>query len=199
MHEEARPEGKLRRLEDWLTNVFWYHYRWYYIAAVFVATLVIVSAVSFIAHVDYDWTVVYAHAGQADPAGAAALKERFTQAGVEVNGDRKLRVKVLELFEGESPDRHGLYGLLDDADAFLYALDGPTAALYRDLGYFTEATEADGLLLAVNDAPVKPYTLAQFAEYNYTQDQIDEANAYRQEEHDKLAALARQVLENLAA
>ena len=36
----------MEKVEDWLTNTFWFHYKWYYIVGVFVLSLLIMAAVS---------------------------------------------------------------------------------------------------------------------------------------------------------
>ena len=57
----------------------------------------------------------------------------------------------------------------------LGAGDGETLALYQSLGWFQDAVDlGEDRWAAVNDAPVEPFTLAEYAEYGYTQEQIDE-------------------------
>ena len=47
MHENTAYESRWGKLNHWLENVFWYHYKWYYFAAVFALVLLTVSVVSF--------------------------------------------------------------------------------------------------------------------------------------------------------
>ncbi len=64
MYEENEKQSRFAALEAWLNNIFWYHYKWYFIIGVFIVSLLIMSAVSFIKNVDYDWIVIYSHSGE---------------------------------------------------------------------------------------------------------------------------------------
>ncbi len=198
MHETTVPEGRWERLNYWLENVFWYHYKWYYFAGVFVAVLLITSLVSWIGKVDYDWTVQYVHAGAADEAASAELQRRFQTAATDESGNGKVQVQINEFAETTDPGRMDLLGLLRDGDRILYVLDETTLAACRELGYFETVTPlGNGLYAAVWDTPITPYTMADFEGYGYTQDQIDESNAYREGKHLELVEAARVILDNL--
>ena len=96
------------------------------------------------------------------------------------------------------PGRKDLLGLLRESEDILFVLDGETLALYQSLGYFGDAVPLmDGLWAATNDAPVKPFTLEEFAEYGYTQEQIDESNAYMADQHAKKLEEAAGILRSL--
>ena len=197
MYETNGASGRMEQLEHWLNNVFWYHYKWYFLAAVFALTLLVMSIVSFASRVDYDWTVVYAHRGPSDPAGAAAIEALMEKTAPDTTDNGKVQVQVLELCDDvEGPGREDLYGPLLDSDTLLYVLDDGVLKQYQSLGYFQETAPCGepGLMAAVNDVPVTPYVMEDFAGYEYTQEQIDDANVYRQEQHELLAEEARAIL-----
>ncbi len=201
MYEDHGGSGKWEQREHWLNNVFWYHYKWYFIAVVFAVALLVMSIVSFASRVDYDWTVVYAHRGEADPAGVEAIEELLEKKVTDTTDNGKVQVRVLELCDIHGPGREDLYGPLTDPEILLYVLDDAMLQQYQALGYFAEAAPcgALGLTAALNDIPVEPYRLEDFAGYEYTQEQIDESNAYRQEQHERLAEEAGVILEKLSA
>ena len=198
MHEQDPAPSRWERWTHWLENVFWYHYKWYYFVGVFFAILLISSVVSFVSRVNWDWTVPYVHVGAADRASVSAVKKALTAVGTDVSGNGKVQIKVEEYPDTRDPGRKDLLGLLRDSDNVLYVLDEETLRLYRSLGYFEEAVPiGQGLWAAVHDAPVKPFTLAEYAEYGYTQEQIDDSNRYMAEKHARLVADAEDILKQL--
>ncbi len=198
VHEQEPVAGRRENFIHWLENVFWYHYKWYYFVGVFAAILLISSVVSFVTKVKWDWTVSYVHTGAADRAAAAALKKTLTGLGTDVSGNGKVQILVEEYPDTGDPGRKDLLGLLRDSDRILFVLDGETLALYQTLGYFGDAVPlSEGLWAASNDAPVKPFTLEEFAEYGYTQAQIDESNEYMASEHSRRVQEAAGILQGL--
>ncbi len=199
MHEEERKPGRLAALEDWLTNMFWYHYKWYYLVGVFIAALIVMSAVSFIRNVDYDWTVIYAHEGSADAAKSALIREAFDLSGTDATGNGRVQTAVKEALIDRKTGYYGPSGELMRSENVLFVMDEAALKLYRSLGYFDDAVylSGPGLWAGINDRPVEPYGLEDFAGYDYSQEDIDDANRYRREEHDRLVAEARFILERM--
>ena len=198
MQEQDPAESRWAKRAHWLENVFWYHYKWYYFVGIFAAVLLIASVLSFTTRVTYDWTVPYVHTGEADSAGVSAVKKALTGLATDTSGNGRVQIKVEEYADTEDPGRKDLLGLLRDSNDILYVLDEETLTLYRSLGWFQEAAPlGDGRWLAVNDAPVTPFTLAEYAEYGYTQAQIDESNEYMAAEHAKLVAEAEGIVRSL--
>ena len=198
MHEQAPRAKGWEEWSHWLENVFWYHYKWYYFVGVFAAILLISSVVSFVSRVDYDWTVPYVHAGGADKASAAAVKKALLAVGSDVSGNGKVQIQVEEYPDTGDPGRKDMLGLVRESENILFVMDGDTLALYQSLGYFDDAVPLmDGLWAATNDAPVKPFTLEEFAEYGYTQEQIDESNEYMAQQHTRMLEEAAGILRSL--
>ena len=198
MHEETGPEAGFGARLHWLENVFWYHYKWYYLVGVFAAVLIIASVIAFVSKVEWDWTVQYVHTGAADPAKVAALKKAFNAAATDESGNGKVQVKVVEHPGTGDPGRRDLLGLLLSSDNILYVLDGETLEEYRALGYFGDAVPLEGgLWAATHDAPVALFTLEEYASYGYSQEQIDESNEWMAGEHRRLLDAAGEILQKV--
>ena len=198
VHEQEPARSRWETIGHWLENVFWYHYKWYYFVGVFAAVLLVSSIVSFVTRVNYDWTVPYVHVGAADKASAAAVKKTLTAVGTDLSGNGKVQIKVTEYPDTGDPGRKDLLGLLRDSEAILFVLDGETLALYQSLGYFDDAVPfSEGLWAATHDAPVTPFTLAEYAEYGYTQEQIDDSNEYMAAQHAGKLEAAKGILQSL--
>jgi hypothetical protein len=196
MHESTGKQGRFAEFENWMSNVFWYHYKWDFIAGVFAAALLIMSAISFIKAPDYDWTVIYTTSSGSEPSKTTAIRKTFEAACTDVTKNGRVQVEVREAsFDGDK-GYCGLYGELAEPDSILYVMDEPVFKLFRSLGYFKDAAYISslGLWAAVNDTPVKPYTLEDFSGYDYTQEELDEANRYRREKHDELVSQARAII-----
>ena len=198
MRENTAPESRFAGVLHWLENVFWYHYKWYYFAGVFVAVILIAGLITFLGRKDYDWRVQFVHTGEADPAAVARLTETFTAAATDESGNGKVQVLVLETAETADPGRRDILGLLREPENMVYVLDGETLALWQGLGYFAGAVPLSGdLWAATHDAPVIPYTLEEYAPYGYDQAGIDEANLRQETEHARLLTVSEEILQSL--
>jgi hypothetical protein len=199
MYEDERKQNRFTRLEDWLTNMFWYHYKWYFIIGVFALSLLIMSVVSFVKNVDYDWTVIYAHIGAGGSDKTAEIKDSFETNGSDITGNGKIQIAVTEALFDKQKGYYSLSGELTNSDNIIFVMDDAVIKLYQSLGYFKDAVYIDDLELwaGINDVPVKPYKLEDFAGYDYTQEDIDDSNSYRQGEHDKLITAAEMIIEKI--
>ena len=199
MQEQNFPDTRRARFSHWLENVFWYHYKWYYFAAVFAAVLIVVSVIAAATRVDYDWTVQYVHRGSADPASVAAVQEKILRAGSDRSGNGRVQICVEEHFDSAAPGREELFGLLRDSDNVLFVLDEATRARFQALGYFPEGVAlGDGLWAFVTDTPITPYAWEEYEAYGYSEDNWRDANAYLEEQHALTVAAARELLERMA-
>ena len=198
MEENTAPEGRWAEKLHWLENVFWYHYRWYYFAAVFLAVFIIASLVSLLTRVNWDWTVRYVHTGASDPGAVSTLKKQFTAVCTDESGNGRVQVRVLESCDAGDPGRRDVLGLLLDSENVIYVLDGETFALYDSLGWFPVSVPLEGgLVAAVHSAEVTPFTIEEYGGYGYTQEQIDESNAWMAEQHERLVQTAEGIIKKL--
>ncbi len=201
VNEHVAEMSTMEKVEDWMTNTFWFHYKWYFIIGVFVLALLIMAAVGLASSVTYDWTVVYAHNGPVDAEGAAQIQEIMRDVLPETGKNRRVDVKVIELNrEGgmmEEYGEHRMYSHLDDSNTLLYVLDEENYQRFATLGYFEASVSMsamDGLYCAVNDAPVQKLdpTDPQYADFS--QEFLDDVYLEYVEEHEGFLASAREVL-----
>lgn len=199
MHEEAQPERKIDRFAHWLDNTFWFHYKWYYFFGVFVAVLLIASVISFVTKVTPDWTVTYVHTGSADP-DPSALKALFSRSVTDESGNGKIQLDFQEYSGSGELGRMDILGLARDSAHILYVLDTPVKQLAEQLGWLLPGDSVSigsGFWAAVLDAKPVAYTLAEYEQYGYDQESIDEANEYQLEKHADQVALAREILSRM--
>lgn len=203
-HAEAEP-GKMEKIENWLTNTFWFHYKWYFVIGVFLLSLLIMAAVGLASAVSYDWTVVYAHNGAADSAQVEEIRELMESLLPETGKNRRVDVDVVELnrdggvMEGYGENR--LYNYLNDQNTMIYFLDEENYHLFSELGYFEDAVAVSampGLYCTTNDSPVKPLD-ANSSEYaDYSQEFLDDVYLEYVAEHEELLSKAREALSKIS-
>ena len=198
-----KENSKLHRFENWLSNTFWYHYKWYYMAALFAVSLILCIAISTLTRVHSDWTVVYAHSGTANPKAVAALDELLAQRLPDTTGNGKLDLTFSEiaLADGQSDlrDERGLYYAANDEDIYLILLDEETYALYHsELGFFEEAVyDAQlGLYILLNDYPPKLHTNAEEDYAKFTEEELREVNDEITNQHNARVEEIRALLAN---
>lgn len=193
--------SKMEILEDWLTNTFWFHYKWYFIVGVFVLALLIMSAVGLASAVNYDWTVVYAHEGPADSARAEAIQELMEELLPETGKNRRVDVEVIELANDggvmASYGENRLYSHINDSDIMLLVLDEENYTDFAKLGFFDEAAamkDMPGLYCVVNDSPVERLSCEDPQYADYSQEFLDEVYLEMVAEHEGYMAAVRDVL-----
>ena len=196
--------GRMEKIENWLTNTFWFHYKWYFIIGVFLLSLLIMAAVGLVTSVSYDWTVVYAHNGAADSARAEEIRELMESLLPETGKNRRVDVEVVELSrDGGVMENYGenlLYSHLNDQNTMIYILDEKNYHIFSELGYFADAVAISampGLYCTTNDSPVKPLD-AESPEYaDYSQEFLDDVYLEYVAEHEELLAKAREALSHI--
>lgn len=195
------PAGPLERLEDWLTNHFWFYYRWYFLAAVFAVTILALTLIGMARNVASDWTVVYAHCGATDAARVEEMRELLEGVLPETGENRRVDVDVIDLPRPEDEaNKYGerrIYGLLNDQDRIIFVLDEAHYQQYSALGYFEEAapiTSMPGLYYAINDAPVKTLSAKDEKYAEYSQEFLDEVYLEFVAEHERFLSQAREAL-----
>ena len=192
----------MEKVEDWLTNTFWFHYKWYYIVGVFVLSLLIMAAVGLASAVTYDWTVVYAHDGTADGAVVEKIQEMMEDMLPETGKNRRVDVKVVELTDSEDGvmETYGeqrLYSHLNDQNVMIFVMDKENLDTFAALGYFEDAVamkELPGLYCATNDAPVERLSCEDPRYSDYSQEFLDEVYLEYVDEHNQFMASAKDVI-----
>ena len=198
MDDDTRKRSiKELGFDNWLTNVFWPYYKWYFFLGLMIFTVLVLSVVSLATRERADLVLTYVYSGTPDEAQMERAKELFAAKAKTENGRGTVRVKVEAFPLVNEQGERLLYGELEDADRIIYILDDASVSFYQTLGYFgmtkglLPGTE---LFAAVRDTPVIPYRLEDYADQGYTQEQIDESNAYRVEEHRKQVQAADELV-----
>ncbi len=204
VNEEQSFASSFERFEHWLTNSFWFHYKWYFILAVFGLTLLILALVGAASHVEYDWKVVYAHYGQEQPDTCRELQSLLQKELPETGKNRRVDVEILDLAYGEGdPAEDGeyrLFGYMRDQDCQIFLMDEAFYTAFSALGYFKDGrvlAAYPGLYAATNDAPVKVLRADDPNYSDYSQEFLDEVNVEFAQEHEELMAAARSALDKL--
>ena len=202
---DAKPGRSSAGFESWLTNTFWFHYKWYFIAAVFGISILIMILVGLATRSSYDWTVVYAHYGAEDGESCDRLAALLEDALPETGKNRSIDVKVIDLACGEDAmSAYGerlLYSYLHDQNSMVFILDDGFRKCFSSLGYFPDAAELSampGFYSATNDSPVLPLSAEDEQYSDYSQDFLDDVYDEYVAEHAGLLAKARSVLKELS-
>ena len=194
--------SKMEKLEDWLTNNFWFHYKWYFIVGVFALSLLIMAAVGVASKVNYDWTVVYVHDDIANEENVKVIEKMMEDLLPETGENRRVDVKVVEMAdtsEGRMAayGEQRLYSHLNDQNVMLFVMDKVHYDTFAALGYFEDAVEMKelpGLYCATNDSPVERLSCEDPRYCDYPQDFLDEVYLEYVEEHEGFMAAAKAVI-----
>ena len=183
--------------DKWLDNVFWPYYKWYFFLGLAVLTILVLSVISLATRERADLVLTYVYSTAPDEAQMEKARELFAAKAKTESGRGTVKVKVEAFPLVNEQGERLLYGELEDADRIIYILDDASVSFYQTLGYFgmtKGVLPGTELFAAVRDTPVIPYRLEDFADQGYTQEQIDESNAYREEEHRKQVQAANELV-----
>lgn len=194
-------KGRLKEMgfENWLTNVFWAYYKWYFFLGVLLLTILVLTVISVAGKDRTNLRVTYVYAEVMDQAQAETVRGMVEARAVPENGRGVVRVKVEPFPLVNEAGERLLYGELEDPDRIIYLLDEASLGFYQAMGYFDEAERLPGLDLwiSVRDTPVILYRLEDFADQGYTQEQIDESNEFLIQRHSQRIQAARELVKDL--
>ena len=194
-------KGRLKEMgfENWLANVFWVYYKWYFFLGVLLLTILVLTVISVAGKDRTNLRVTYVYAEVMDQAQAETVRGMVEARAVPENGRGVVRVKVEPFPLVNEAGARLLYGELEDPDRIIYLLDEASLGFYRAMGYFDEAERLPGLDLwiSMRDTPVILYRLEDFADQGYTQEQIDESNEFLIQRHGQRIQAARELVKDL--
>ena len=183
--------------QNWLTNVFWAYYKWYFFVGVFALTFLVLTVLAYARQERADLVLTYVYASAPDAGQAETARSAFAEKARPEGGRGTVKVKVEAIpLQNEQGERL-LYGELEDPDRMIYILDNESVSFFQNLGYFglswgtVPGTE---LFAALRDAPVIPYRLEEYADQGYTQEQIDDSNAWLVQHHAEQVQAAKELL-----
>lgn len=196
--------SKAEKFEFWMTNYFWYHFKWYVIIPLFIVTVLLAWLISSLVRVNYDWEVVYAHYGASDAAQAGQVEKWAQDAVRSATGSKKSHVRVTELAMEPGAERL-VMGALDDYEYVLFLVDGETAEYYGELGYFLEtdgerfaSVEPLGLYAAVNDAQYREHSASENKFAGYTEAEMRDLNKLLEKRHGEQVEAATRIFRGLS-
>ncbi|MBR3060439.1 MAG: hypothetical protein IKG89_07480 [Oscillospiraceae bacterium] len=194
-------KGRLKEMgfENWLANVFWVYYKWYFFLGVLLLTILVLTVISVAGKDRTNLRVTYVYAEVMDQAQAETVRGMVEARAVPENGRGVVRVKVEPFPLVNGAGERLLYGELEDPDRIIYLLDEASLGFYQAMGYFDEAERLPGmeLWISVRDTPVILYRLEDFADQGYTQEQIDESNEFLIQRHGQRIQAARELVKDL--
>ena len=195
--------SKAEKFEFWMTNYFWYHFKWYVIIPLFIVTVLLAWLISSLVRVNYNWEVVYAHYGEPDAQMTDEVTEYAQELVRSVTGDKKAHVRVTELSMENGAEKL-IMGALDNYEYTLYFVDAETSEYYGSLGYFEEIdgrrfAEASrlGLFAAVNNAAYREHSIDENEFAGYTEPEMHDLNILLSNEHDEQVAQSAEVFRNV--
>lgn len=188
--------SKFEKFEYWMTNFFWYHYKWAVIVLLFIGVVLISWVVYGLSSRSYDWEVVCAAYGEYDKDALEDYAERLIY---EATGEKQsVRVTGLELKDG---DERLLTGPLTDYEYVLFFVDEKAAELYGSLNYFEEVdgkrfryVEELGLYAAVNDAEYVEHDASENNYSTYDEAELKDLNMWMSEAHDDDVEKAKTII-----
>ncbi len=194
-------KGRIREMgfENWLNNVFWVYYKWYFFLGAFLLTLLVLAVISAAGKDRSNLRITYVYAETADQAQAETARAKIEALALPNNGKGVVRARVDAFPLANEAGERTLYGELEDPERIYYLLDEAALRFYRVMGYFADAKRLpdSDLWISVRDTPVILYRLEDFADQGITQEQIDESNAYQIERHQERIRAARELVEAL--
>lgn len=130
--------NRLQKFADWLENVFWYHYKWYWVLGVAAAAFAALSLYGNITEIHYDWKIaVYDSNLLEDFSSNAATAEVFLTGFLpDYNGDGKTQAEFVYI--AETPDIIGdvpLFTAFSDSDIYALVSDLETLTEWQSYGF----------------------------------------------------------------
>ncbi|MDR0818791.1 MAG: hypothetical protein LBN43_04375 [Oscillospiraceae bacterium] len=145
---------KFERLEHWMTNVFWYHYKWYWLLGVAAVTFGILLVADNIRAVSYDWKIAiinsyempYVKSGETPdiPLTHADVEPYFAGVLPDRNDDGTVRVRVYQVFL--EPDKSGwepMFTALNDSETYIITASEDVLKRLNKLGYLQRLNDGE--------------------------------------------------------
>ncbi len=192
--------SRFERFEYWLTNIFWFHYKWYFLLGIFVLTFLVLTAFQALTTVNYDRTVVYAHMGTVNQQKTEEVRTYVQDVADAFTGGKEKLVDVFEIAGSDEASKNGqrnIYAAFTSSDYALMLIDKPFLDLYSAMGYFEQIPGLDpgdkcvyieslDLYAVVNKGQVKQYTMAEAIAkgVEMTEEELIKINEDLQKEYD---------------
>jgi len=194
------------KFKYWLENVFWYHFKWYWLFGVAVVSFVIMIIIGNIRTVHYDWNVAFIRGGSAVYSSHAYTNEEivnyFENILPDTDGNRSTRINLSNVFTvdvGESGAKSGAenaFYALANPDCYIALMDTENFERWSELGYIVESKYSQRLsqYVVVIDPPIVLTDRDSAKTIGMSDTQISENDNLIRETHDNLLAVALDAL-----
>jgi len=168
-------ENKQRKFnKEWFENVFWYHYKWWFLLGVFLLAVAIFITVEALSTEKTDFTVVIGVSGEVHDEDVAPLLDVVGRAVGDLDGNGRVNVGYIAVDLSElTMDSTKTYPALSSAgsgesnqtrmmlylateDYPLFLLDEETSRDYCALDFFDDRLESFGIAAD----PENPYRVS---------------------------------------
>lgn len=150
------PENK-KRFIDWFSNVFWYHYKWWFLLGVFIVAVIVVITVESMGAINYDFTVVIGQDGDVTQDQMSGILKVIGENVGDLDGNGEVNISFISVNLGDpEPDtssaasavennhsRMMLY--MSDSGYVLFLLDEATSDIYCTMDYFEDELSDYGI------------------------------------------------------
>jgi hypothetical protein len=199
----------MTKFKYWLENVFWYHFKWYWLLGVAAAAFVIMIIAGNIRTAHYDWNIAFVRGNNAIFSSRmymnGEISEFFENILPDTDGNRLVRVKLsnistINLGEfGAKSGAENAFLALSDPDCYITLMDKENFEHWSTLGYIADSRYSVRLTqyVAVIDPPVVFTDIEGAKTIGMSESQIMDNDALIQETHDTLLRLALEALERV--
>jgi hypothetical protein len=205
----------MAKFKYWLENIFWYHFKWYWLFGVAAAAFVVMIIAGNVRTANYDWNVAFIRGNSAYFSSRAYVNDElpgyFESILPDTDGNRRVRVNVtyistvgfgLEFDVGSMRAKSGAenaFFALANPDCYVALMDKESFERWSDLGYVADSRYSKRLAqyVAVIDPPVVFTDVDSAKTIGMSDSQIADNDALIQETHDALLRLALEALERV--
>jgi hypothetical protein len=192
--------NRLQKFAVWLENVFWYHYKWYWMLGVAVLTFAALSVYGNITEIHYDWKVAVYNTNWVDEKlfDVSSAENYLTEILPDYDGNGKTQAEFVPI--AESTDIAGdepLFAAFFDSDIYAVISDKETLTEWQSRGFVTSlhSVPNSGLFVALCDNPPAK-TDAELARANgYSDVEIAAMDAAIAAQHDEKYSLIAEALD----
>lgn len=167
----ADKERKFTR--EWFENVFWYHYKWWFLLGVFVLAVAIFITVEALSTEKYDYTVIIGTHTDISESDAAGVLAAVGESIGDLDGNGKVSINYIAVNLAEETKNNSSYPALSSGNTdessqnrmmlylaseeySLFLLDDETAQLYCALDFFDDRLDDFGIEAEENN-PYRVY------------------------------------------
>lgn len=145
---------------NWFENVFWYHYKWWFLGAVFLVALIVFIGIESAGNEDYDMTVVFAQSDSISRQQAETVLDAISESVGDLDGNGEVNLNYVSVGLGMSYSQMTSQGVsmqdmlmlyMVDSECSLFFIDDEISMAYCAMGYFEDKLSDYGIETAPDD------------------------------------------------